>query len=249
MNERNSRASPWRRAWRAARGLAALLGITALAILSLGFTHVPWRLYRALGDDGGPPLAAAPDWIVVLGGGGIPSESGLIRCYYGAEAAHRYPEARVMVCLPSDGDPEAGSVGRMKRELLLRGVEEARVVMEPRGRNTREQALRAAELIGSDFAQQGVLVVTSVEHMRRAVLSFRRAGFNHISGAAAFNVSADSNMQATESDLGSDGGRAVRGVQGSMKLRYDYWNQMSYLGRAGREGVALLYYRWRGWLL
>ncbi len=241
------RSGRWSRGWRLVRATLALFGLLALATLLLGFTQVPWRLYRALGD-GGPPLAGAPDWIVVLGGGGIPSESGLIRCYYGAEAAHRYPEARVMVCLPSEGDPEDGSVGLMKRELVLRGVEGARIEMESRGRSTREQALRAAELIGPDFAEQGVLLVTSVEHTRRAALSFRRAGFEHVSGAAAFNVSAESDMQATETDLESDGGRAARAVQESMTLRYDYWNQMNYLGRAAREGVALAYYRWRGWL-
>lgn len=235
------------RGWRILRTLAACLGVLTVAILSLGFTNVPWRLYRALGD-GGPPLTGPPDWILVLGGGGVPSESGLIRCYYGAEAAHRYPEARVMVCLPADGDPETSSVGLMKHELVLRGVEASRIVMESRGRSTREQALRATELIGPGFAEVEVLLVTSVEHTRRAVLSFRRAGFNRISGHAAFNVSAESAMQTTEDDLASDGGRTARAVQESMTLRYDYWNQMTYLGRASREGVALAYYRWRGWL-
>ena len=251
-DETADRAPPaepgWRRVIRWGCRLLALVGCLALGVVSLGFTNVPWRLYSRLGQ-GGAPLPGAPDWIVVLGGGGIPSESGLIRCYYGAEAALRHPAARIMVCLPADGDPDTSSVGRMKQELVLRGVEAERIKMEARGRSTREQALRVADLLGPGYEQADVLIVTSVEHVLRACLSFQKAGFQSVSGRASFPVSAESTMRTTEADLGGgEGGVAARAVQESITLRYAYWNQMHYLGRALREGAALAYYRWRGWI-
>lgn len=220
-----------------ARGLEAL-GLVALALAVLCFSPVPWRLYRWLSTD--RPPAGNPAFIVVLGGGGIPSETGLMRTYEAAALARRFPGATLIVALPSEGEPEAGAPGLMKAELVMRGVEAGRILLEPRGRNTHEQALNAAEMIPGPETNR-VLIVTSPEHVRRAAGAFRKAGFGAACGAPAFEETADYELnydqEAGEPDLGR-----------LPVLRYDFWNNLGYLDRSARELAALGYYRWMGWI-
>jgi uncharacterized SAM-binding protein YcdF (DUF218 family) len=226
------------RLWRIARLVLQAGGLAGLVVALLCFTPVPWRLYRWLST--GPAPARSPAFIVVLGGGGIPSETGLMRTYEAAGVARRFPKARLIVALPSEGDPETGATGRMKAELVLRGVAARRILLEPQGRNTREQALNAAGMIPGPETN-AVLVVTSPEHLKRAVWSFRKAGLGNAAGAPAFEESADYELSYDQQSGGPDLGRLPM-------LRYDFWNNLGYLERSARELAALAYYRWMGWI-
>ena len=84
----------------------------------------------------------APEYIIVLGGGGIPSSTGLMRTYYGAMQSLSFPDATVIVALPADEDPDKNSVGRMWDELVRRGVPASSIRMETQGKNTHEQSER-----------------------------------------------------------------------------------------------------------
>lgn len=172
--------------------------------------------------------AGDPDWIVVLGGGGIPSESGLIRCWYGAERALEFPEAGCIVSLPADEDPEEASVGRMKQELMMRGVAEDRIRMESEAVNTRAQADAVMAMLGASAPTSLVCIVTSPYHLRRAVDCFRAAGFRRIQGAEAESVGA-------EADMG-----------GWTFLRYGLWAAWSHRPVLIRECMALAAYGWTG---
>jgi uncharacterized SAM-binding protein YcdF (DUF218 family) len=171
-----------------------------------------------------------PRYVVVMGGGGIPSGSGLIRTYYAARAGAGNRRTRFIVALPADTDPEAASVGRMKDELMLRGVPPQAILLESEGVNTHEQAENIRRMLGKAAADQSVLVVTSPSHARRAVLCFRRAGFAAVSALPAYGVGA-------EADLGA-----------AVHLRYGFWGNLELESRLAREAVALLYYRVRGWI-
>lgn len=194
----------------------------AVAVLGPPRSLVAWL---TLANTPGP---ADPAVIVILGGGGIPSESGLIRTYYGARAGAAYPAARCIVALPADADPEQASVGRMRDELVMRGVAPERILMETRGRSTAEQAVRALEMLGPDFAGREIVLISSPLHLRRAVMSFRKAGFRDVRALAAQSTGA-------EADLG-------RGTS----WRYGFWSNWESEGRIVRELIALLYYRLRG---
>ena len=194
----------------------------AVAILGPPRSLVAWL---TMANTSGP---ADPAAVVVLGGGGIPSESGLIRTYYGAQAGVSYPAARCVVALPADTDPEQASVGRMRDELVMRGVAPERILMETRGRSTAEQAVRALELLGPDFAGREIVLISSPLHLRRAAMAFRKAGFRDVRALAAQNTGA-------EADLG----------QGT-SWRYGFWSNWESEGRIVRELIALLYYRLRG---
>lgn len=228
------------------RNLLLEAGILFVILLGLCFTPAPWRVYRWLGTDG-LVLDREPDRIVVLGGGGIPSESGLMRTYKAAEQSRRHPQAAVVIALPVSGPFDASDAARMRDELVMRGVAQHRITFEAKARNTREQALRLAATPGIQPAEDRVLIVTSPEHMRRALLSFRQAGFGHVASASAFSHSVDADLRYQADELGGDG-IPTPGVGESTTLRYAFWNNLSYEVRAARELFALAYYRLKGWI-
>jgi uncharacterized SAM-binding protein YcdF (DUF218 family) len=209
------------------RALTTLGALTALWIALAG-TRLPMRAYRWLSCDPASPGQRAPGVIVVLGGGGIPSESGLIRCYQAASTALAHPAAEVIVSLPADGDPETASVGRMRDELVLRGVPAGRIRLEHRARSTHEQAEAVARMLQGRPAER-VLLVTSEYHLRRSLLAFRKAGLE-VAGEPAGAV-------AAEADMG-----------GFTGLRYRFWHNLANSITLARELTALLAYRLRGWV-
>lgn len=228
-----------------ARHLLVCGGLLFLFLLALCWTDYPWRLYYWLSIPEAH-LQEQPDWIVVLGGGGIPSESGLIRCYYAAEAAERFPEARVVVALPGNpADPES-AVRRMADELILRGVSANRIDFEPLGANTRSQAVEWRRQFEGAVDELPVLIVTSSAHMRRAVRSFQRVGFVGAGSVATLDRSVDGSLELKEDSM--DAALLLPEVEGSLFVRYRFWDSMGYLTRSSRELVALLYYRLRGYI-
>lgn len=168
-------------------------------------------------------LVEPPRYVVVLSGGGIPSESSLIRAYYAAECARTFTGATVVVAMPTDGDPEQSSVGRMREELVMRGVPRERIVVETRGLNTRQQAANVAALLGEKALEAPVVVVTSEFHLRRALLCFRKAGFSNVGGVNATNV-----------EVEADTGRW-------QALRYGVWGNLVASIKMSRElaGIAV----------
>lgn len=215
-----------------------------IAMVALAFTGLPWRAYDDLGN-GGPALATAPDYIVILGGGGIPSESGLMRTFYGAEAARSFPKARVVIACPGDTTKTNSTVGLMREELVMRGVARQRVLFEDKGRHTHEQAVNCFKLLRAAERQPAVLLVTSPEHMKRSLLSFQKAGFTNVSGSAAQAVSVEADLRFT-----ADGAKAnpVPDVGQSLMIRYQFWNNIGIEARVLREWAALAYYRAQGWI-
>lgn len=171
-----------------------------------------------------------PRAIVVLGGGGVPSPSTLLRLYCAAEYGRSFTGVTFIVSLPADERPDEASVGRMRDELILRGIPASQIQMETRGLNTRQQAVNIRSLLGEARRHEPLVVVTSGFHVRRAVLAFRKAGFTHVRGLHA--TSAD-----VEADLGWFTG-----------LRYGIWKNWAGQIDFVRELLALAVYKLRGWI-
>ena len=178
----------------------------------------------------GADAMGIPEYIVVLGGGGIPSDTGLMRTYYGAMHSIAFPDATVIVALPADEDPETSSAGRMKDELVLRGVPAASILLETKGRNTHEQAERILAMLGPGAIDAPVHVVTERSHLRRSVLCFQKAGFSRVFGIGTHNTGA-------EADLGA-----------GTFLRYTLWTNLQLQIRVLREIIATGIYKLRGWI-
>lgn len=213
-------------AWRLYAGAAALLVTTQLFFVGLGFPKYffDWMLTR------NEQLSAAPAYIVVLGGAGIPSESGLVRTYYAADYGAQFTGATCIVSLPCEGDPETNSVGRMKQELVMRGVAAERIRMEHRAWNTHWQAVEIARMLGTNALGRPLLIVTSPYHCRRSLLCFRKAGFTQAACMPAEDMFA-------EADPGEN-----------TRIRYGLWSSLEWQLRFARELCALAYYRLRGWV-
>jgi len=175
-----------------------LLFIAGLLPLGPYLTHAlerrfpPWE--QARGSAGG-----APTGIIVLGGAISPllsRQTGLVavngdagRVLALAHLARAFPNARIVY---SGGDaslfgnkrPETDFVGPLLDDF---GVARSRVELETRSRNTAENAAFTRDLVQPKPGERWLLV-TSAQHMPRAVGSFRAAGFPVEAYPVAFQV-------------------------------------------------------------
>jgi len=222
-----------------------LSGLMSAVVICLALTDIPWNWYRWMAMHGAgaePP----PDYIVMMGGGGIPSESGLTRSWKAAEAAAIFPSAQVIVAMPRENNETADH--GIEHELQLRGVDRARMIREPNGRNTREQAVEVYKLMGvsGNAASNTVGLVTSPEHMRRTWRSFERAGFARLISIPSWSEAITADLRYHESELGT---RSLGGsVGGNTTIRYRFWDNLSILVKCARETAALGYYQLLGWI-
>jgi hypothetical protein len=76
------------------RNLLTVVGIFFLGCIILALTEQPFWGYHWLGTSKSE-LTWKPDVILVLGGGGMPSQSNLMRGWYVGNAAKSFPEAKL----------------------------------------------------------------------------------------------------------------------------------------------------------
>jgi uncharacterized SAM-binding protein YcdF (DUF218 family) len=173
--------------WRHARALVsfAVLMLLAFTVLPVGgwlFTPLENRFPQ-------PPLPQHVDGIILLGGAvNLPvtrahGDLGLSqvgeRIVAALLLAHRYPTAPVLL---SGGDPSVVPQGLteaevMRRVLIGAGLDEHRLLIDDRSRNTWENAVNSKRVAAPQEGQVWLLV-TSAFHMPRAVGCFRQVGFD-----------------------------------------------------------------------
>ena len=260
------------------KAVMLVAGGFAVLMVILAFTSAPfWIWYGMAKKKAG--IHRPPAFIVVLGGGGMPSESGLMRCWYGAQAAHRFPQAKMIIALPGDSHDSLSSVNLMKKEVELRGISPERILLEDSGTNTRAEAINIKKIITNYelriteeqqnqipgiasnpknrqssivnrqsslvTRQSSLLIVTSPEHLLRAVLTFNRAGFTRVDGLPAFEKTIEADLGFTGRKLGGKGW--MWDIGSNITVRYQFWMQLNYELLVLREYFALMYYRIQGW--
>lgn len=225
------------------RNFFVLIGIFFFVCLVLAFTEQPYWGYHWLGTSKSE-LKWEPKQIILLGGGGMPSQSNLMRSWYTEKAAKSFPQAKVIVAMPGLITDTLSTPQRMKLELIQRGVSADRINFESNGINTRSQALECQRIIKM---QEPVLLVTSPEHMRRAVLCFKKAGFEKVNALPAFENAAEADFSFIDDELGGNK-TLVPDVGNNMNMRYQMWNHLKYEILIAREFFALSYYKLRGWI-
>jgi uncharacterized SAM-binding protein YcdF (DUF218 family) len=222
------------------RRLVFSLGLFSLFLFILSFTDLPYNAYHWLGTTESGILAE-PDVIVVLGGAGMPSPDGLIRTYYAAQLANTYPRARITIALPYTETDSLQQLNLMAHELIVRGVDSLRIGFEPLGFNTRTQALNIARSAAGALKHTKLLLVSSPEHVYRAVKTFRKAGFSQVMGFPAFEQVPDAE-KIKDKDTSPD--LRVK----SLSLRYNMWSYLHYEILVLREYTAIVYYKLKGWM-
>ncbi len=145
------------------------------------------------------PYYAAPpprgDVIILLGGGiadgapdlsgtGAPLDEVMVRLVT-AVRVQKELGAPVIVTGGKLFDHQTAEAQVVRRFLADLGVPPGRIIVEDRARNTRENA-RNASRICREKGFRAPVVVTSASHMRRAVLSFERAGMKVTPCASPF---------------------------------------------------------------
>jgi uncharacterized SAM-binding protein YcdF (DUF218 family) len=225
------------------RNLLVLIGFFFLICVILALTSAPFWGYHWLGTSKSE-LTWEPRTIVLLGGGGMPSQSNLMRSWYVDKAARSFPNANIIIAMPGDLSDSLSTPQLMKKELMIRGIESDKINFEPEATNTRAQALNCQRLIKM---QTPVLLVTSPEHMRRSVLCFRKAGFEKVNALPAFENAAEADFSFKDDDLGGNK-IMVPDVGQNINVRYQLWNHLKYEILIAREIVAITYYKLRGWI-
>jgi uncharacterized SAM-binding protein YcdF (DUF218 family) len=221
-------------------------GVIFLISVILAFTTVPFYAMYRLAIAKGKPVKD-PTAIVLLGGAGMPSENGLMRCYYTAEFAKRFPKSQVVVAIPGKVSDSTDSPQLLAKELEFRGVADERISFEDKGRNTRQQALNLAQRWQNNGLTKQVVLITGPEHMYRAVACFEKAGFTNVAGIPTFESSIDENlMQFEDKDL--KGNRNIPAIGHRPQVRYQFWNHLKYEVNVGREAFAIAYYKLKGWI-
>jgi uncharacterized SAM-binding protein YcdF (DUF218 family) len=163
----------------------------ALVVLALA-AYLP--LGRALGHvlesrfPSWDPKRGAPDGIVVLGGaidpwlsrvhGDVALTENAERVTAIARLARAYPDARIIY---TSGDASLGASRGAEADYLYPllddfGIPRTRVILESRARNTAENAAFSFAIAKPKPGERWLLV-TSAQHMPRAVGCFRRVGF------------------------------------------------------------------------
>lgn len=174
----------WRRAG------TRLVVVSFVLLLLVGISPLAEILTHAL-ESRFPKWDAArgaPDGIVVLGGAispGLSRDHGETavngnagRLFAIGRLARDYPQARIIY---SGGDGTLGGDDGVEADYLppiaeLFGIARSRVILERRARNTVENAVFSKELAQPKPGERWLLV-TSAQHMPRAVGAFRQAGF------------------------------------------------------------------------
>jgi uncharacterized SAM-binding protein YcdF (DUF218 family) len=225
------------------RNLLLWFGGLFLGLLLLSFTDIPFNAYFWLGTHQ-TKLKHAPDYIVVMGAGGMPGPEGLIRCYYAAQAAKQFPESKIIIALPTLRKwlPQSHTMA-MYREMVLRGVDSTRFLFEINGTNTRQQAINCLSLC-SNPNQSSVLIITSPDHMYRSVATFRKAGFAAVGGSSSFESGFDPELLTTEDERN----QRILEPSRNIDLRYNMWNYLKLEITVIREAFAITYYYLKGWI-
>lgn len=215
-----------------------IVGVLAFVLLILSFTDIPYYAYSGLAMTD-CESNDSPDIIVILGGSGMPSADGLMRTYYGAASANQFSDAKIVIALPySPGSDSLIQLRLMARELILKGVDSARIVFEPLGFNTWSQAIQVGKLLEIDKNDLSILIVTAPEHMYRAVKTYEKAGFSHVFCMATYE------KPISEDKLGSKDN--MTGV--NLSLRYNVWSYLNYELLVIKEYTAIGYYKFKGWI-
>jgi uncharacterized SAM-binding protein YcdF (DUF218 family) len=212
-------------------------------MIMLSLTAFPFKAYHYLGTAESGKVDSV-DYIVVMGAGGMPSPQGLMRCYYAAQAAKAFPEATIIITIPSDpGNFFSGDAFKMYESVVAFGVVSRRFIFEIKGTDTYSQAAAISNILkGEELGN--LLIVTTPEHVYRSVLSFRKCGFVNVYGLPAFQGYTDDNLLYTPQEQE----KIMKPLHRNLAIRYNLWNYLKLQIDVARELLALGYYKMAGYI-
>lgn len=225
------------------KGIVMFLGMISLFFIILSFTDQPYMMYHWLGTHNSK-INSKPDYIVIMGAGGMPGPEGLIRCYYAGKAAKKYPNSKLIIALPSDKDAFFQSdLYRMFNEIKNSGVDSTRFLFEKIGTNTHEQSREIYGLL-KDEKNKNLLIVTSPEHMHRCILTFQKSGFESVCGLPTFENSFNEELLFSKEERSEK----IKDLHRNLNIRYNMWTYLKYEITILREFIAIGWYKFKGYI-
>ncbi|MFC2091710.1 YdcF family protein [Elusimicrobiota bacterium] len=165
-------------------------------VISIG--PFSYFLYKGLESKYEIPKDLKGDVIIVLGGGivnEVPDLSGSGRptcgMYSRIVTAVRLQKIMGISLIVSGGEVyKGGGVESLiyKRFLIDLGVDENKIIIEDRSRDTYENA-KYTKVICLDRGFERPIVLTDAHHMKRSLLAFKKVGMDVIPFPASFNIS------------------------------------------------------------
>lgn len=224
--------------------ICRIAGLIFLLLIGASFTDLPYYAYHRLGTSQIDMDITQPDYIILLGAGGMPGGENLIRIHYAAKTALKYSSSKIIIALPADSaDFSTSDHYEIFQTLMAAGIDTSRIISEYAGFNTYSQSKRIAEIIQTREAQ--LILITSPEHMYRSILTFRKTGFKHVSGIPAFeNHFEESLLQSEENKANPDSKKPAENIQ----LRYNMWSYLQYEIKVIREYTAIAFYEFKGYI-
>lgn len=218
-------------------------GCLFILMLLLAATTLPFYAWYNLGVKNSE-LSAEPEFIILMGGSSIPSENGLLRAYYTSALSDKFPKAQIIVAIPGSLSDPNDAPKLIEKELIQRSSPDQAVMLINKGSNTRQQALEIAKKLRKDAS---IALVTSPEHMYRAVLTFKKAGFTTVGGVPTFEQSLnESAILFDDPDL--KGNKIAPPIGKNLTVRYQFWHHLKLEIIVAREYFAIAYYKLRGWI-
>ncbi len=132
---------------------------------------------------------------------------------------------------------------KMALEISKDNIDPARFLFETRGTNTHTQACEIFGMLHNS-CEKRMLIVTSPEHMYRCILTFKNCGFAEVSGLPTFGAAFEDDLLLTEEERS----KAIHSPDRSIDLRYNMWNYLKLQIGIMREGIALAWYKLRGYI-
>lgn len=220
-------------------------GSVFVVILLLAFTSLPFWAKYSLGKSKAH-LYYNTATIVLMGGGGFPSEELMMRLWYTLELAEKYPDAKIVLTTPGCITDSSSTIFQMKQYLLHFDVDSSRFVLENEGLNTRHQAMMVHEMKEQGIIAEPVVIVSSPEHIYRSVKCFEKLGFSKVGGKPATTVVLETDLRISEEKLG--GKEYIPDSGNSITIRYKFWDYLGYEIEVAREYIAIIYYKLQGWI-
>lgn len=219
------------------------LGIITLIINIFAFTPLPFYMHRSLGEDASwekdSTTLFTPDYIIMFGGAGMPSESNLIRLYYTAEIAGKLHKPIILVH-PEDSVCQA----EMTKYLVNNGISSDSIMYMTGGSNTRSQSVCLADSF-PQLKDASSLIITAPEHLSRTLKCLKKCEIENIRGIGAFESTVDFDLELDKAKL--KGNKFVPDIE-STNLRYTYWNYLKLEIICFREYFAIVYYWAKDWI-
>ena len=219
-------------------------GTFLIVCLILAFTSLPFWMRYHLGTAVPQIKNQKPDYIVMLGAGGIPEGKNMVRLYHTAKISKEFPKAHIIIALPGDTTDTLSSISLMKKELLIRNISKQRITSENIGNNTHNEVLSIKKIIGDTTKK--ILVVTSPEHLYRSVKCFQKAGFRNVFGHPAFERTLETDLLLGNTENGET--EAIPEIGDNIQIRYRVWVYLQYEIMVFREYLAIAYYWIKGWI-